>query len=405
MSVIPGNKSVYFDMFSGASGDMILGALLDSGLPLDDLMQGLSSLEMGGYSIKMEKVRRGAVTATLARVLISEEIKQPHRSYKDIAGLISSSRLKSGAKKKALAIFKALGEAEAKIHGLKLEEVHFHEVGAVDSIVDIVGSAIGFDLLGITHFYSSPFPVAGGMVNCRHGGLPLPAPAALELIARAEAPIVKPPHEAMEGRELVTPTGAAIITTLASFNRPEFRLNSIGYGAGLHDFKDCPNVLRLWVGEVIETEKSQEQGLVLLETNIDDMNPQIYDHVMEKVFSTGALDVWLTPIQMKKNRPGVLFSVLAPADLEHILTGVILNETTTLGIRARPVMRHAAERESMQFQSSLGKVSVKIKRLRGEVIGITPEYEDCKKIASLREMPLKAVYRVVENEAAEFLNK
>jgi uncharacterized protein (TIGR00299 family) protein len=390
-------KAAYFDMFSGASGDMILGALVDAGLPLEDLATGLSGLKLGGYSLKAGKVRRGVISATQVKVIVGSKAKQPHRSYKDIVSLISTGNLKPQVKKQAEAVFKALGQAEAKVHGVKLDDVHFHEVGAVDSIVDIVGAAIGFDLLGITGFYASPFPIGTGMVNCRHGGLPVPAPAALELIRRAEAPVIEPPHAAMTGKELVTPTGAAIVTTLAEFHRPEMRLSGSGYGAGSQDFESCPNVMRLWIGEVLAG--SKESGMVLLETNIDDMNPQIYDYVMDKLFKAGALDVWLTPIQMKKNRPAVLLSALAPGSLEHAVSEIILRETTTLGVRVRPVARHVAERETRQVETSLGKVTVKVRRVGGKVVGVTPEYEECRQIAAKQNLELRNVCELVEEAA------
>jgi uncharacterized protein (TIGR00299 family) protein len=260
-----------------------------------------------------------------------------------------------------------------------------------------VGAAAGFDLLGITRFYASPFPLGGGMVNCRHGDLPLPAPATLELIAVAGAPVVEPPHAAMAGKELVTPTGAAIVTKLAEFTRPEMKIVSTGYGAGSRDFEGCPNVLRIWIGDVVK----EEAGLVLLETNIDDMNPQFYDYVMEKLFKAGALDVWLAPIQMKKNRPAVLLNVLAPVSLEHKMTEIVLRETTTLGVRVRPVTRHIAEREAMQVETGLGKVTVKVKRVKGKVAGVMPEYDECRRLAEKHDMALRDVYRLVEEAAGK----
>lgn len=387
-------------MFSGASGDMVLGALIDAGLPVEDLVQALSGLKLTGWKMRATRVSRASVTTTHVKVEVTG--KQPDRTYTDIVKLVQSSKLKASVKKRALEIFRRLGEAEAKVHGTPLENVHFHEIGSVDSIIDIVGAAAGFDLLGISHFYSSPFPVAEGMVKTRHGLLPLPAPATLELIAQAKAPVIKPPHESMSGKELVTPTGAAIIASLAKFERPEMNVASIGYGTGTMELKGCPNVLRLWIGEVADA--PHHGGLVLLETNIDDMNPQVYDHVMQRLFKAGALDVWLTPIQMKKNRPAVMLSVLSPDGIEVKLTEIILRETSTLGIRVRPVDRHVAGRDIMHFESSLGRVSVKVKRLNGEVIGITPEYDECRRIAAALNMPLRDIYRLVEEEARRALN-
>jgi uncharacterized protein (TIGR00299 family) protein len=390
-------KIIYFDLFAGCSGDMILGSLLDAGLPLEELVNGLAALPLAGYRITQQTVKRGAVNATLAKVGLEHTGKHHDRSYKDIAKLISSSNLSKRVKDQSSAIFRNLAVSEAKIHGVALKDVHFHEVGAVDSIIDIVGAAIGFDLLGIAGFYSSPFPLASGSVECQHGTLPLPSPAALDLISSKYAPIVNPPHPGMEGKELVTPTGAAIITTLAEFVKPAFSLEKIGYGAGSRDPKDYPNVMRMWIGET--PEPAQQDRIVLLETNIDDMNPQIYDYVMERLFKKGALDVWLTPIQMKKNRPAILLSVLAPSDLEAAVAKIIMEETTTLGIRVRPVTRHIADRESRVVKTSFGPVKIKVKRYGGNVVGISPEYDDCKKIAQDQGIPMKELYCQIESEA------
>ena len=394
-------KAAYFDLFAGCSGDMMLGALLDAGLVIAELERGLGRLSLEGYRITSEKVRRGALGATRARVITDDRVKQPDRSYGDIVELIAGSRLPDDVKKRALDVFRNLGEVEAKIHGVKLELVHFHEIGSVDSIVDIVGTIIGFDLLGITQFFSSPFPAAGGSVECRHGALPLPAPATLELIARRKAPVVSPCHAAMSGRELVTPTGAAIITTLADFHRPQLNLEKIGYGAGSLNADEYPNVMRLWIGQV--PGHDGHEGMVLLETNIDDMNPQIYDYVMERLFAQGALDVWFTHIQMKKNRPAVMLSVLAPGDAESRLAETIMRETSTLGIRVRPIFRHIAGRDIVEFESSYGKVRVKVKRFEDEVVSIAPEYDECKKIAAEKGIPLRDVYRTVEAEARKLI--
>jgi len=394
-------KAAYFDLFAGCSGDMMLGALLDAGLVIADLERELGRLPLEGYRVTSEKVRRGALGATRARVIIDDRVKQPDRSYGDIVDMIAGSGLPDEVIKRSLDVFRNLGDVEAKIHGVKLEQVHFHEIGSVDSIVDIVGTIIGFELLGITQYFSSPFPAAGGSVECRHGALPLPAPATLELIARRQAPVVNPCHTAMDGRELVTPTGAAIITTLADFHRPQLNLEKISYGAGSIDADEYPNVMRLWIGQV--PGHDSHEGMVLLETNIDDMNPQIYDYVMEKLFAQGALDVWFTHIQMKKNRPAVMLSVLAPGDAESKLAETIMRETSTLGIRVRPIFRHIAGRDIVEFDSSYGKVRVKVKRFEDEVISIAPEYDECKKIAAGKNIPLRDVYRTVEAEARKLI--
>ena len=394
-------KAAYFDLFAGCSGDMILCALLDAGLPLLELEKELGKLSLEGYQVTAEKVKRGPVTATWAQVIPDDKFRQPDRSYSDIVDLIAGSRLSDGVKRQALDIFRSLGEVEARIHGVKLELVHFHEIGAVDSIVDIVGSVIGFSLLGVTQFYSSPFPVAGGSVECRHGGLPLPAPATLELLTQKHAPVIGPRHVAMEGKELVTPTGAAIVTSLAEFSRPTLNLEKIGYGAGSRNPDEYPNVMRLWIGEA--PDHDGHEGMVLLETNIDDMNPQIYDYVMEKLFAQGALDVWFTHIQMKKNRPAVMLSVLAPGDAESRLAETVMRETSTLGIRVRPIFRHIAGRDIVEIDSTYGKVKVKVKRFKDEVLSISPEYDECRRIAAEKDIPLRDVYRTIEDEARKLI--
>ncbi|MFA5078111.1 MAG: nickel pincer cofactor biosynthesis protein LarC [Dehalococcoidia bacterium] len=394
-------NTAYFDLYAGCSGDMILGALLDAGLSRSDLEKDLAKLPLEGYRIIAEKVKRGALRATWARVILDDGVKQPDRSYSDIVDLIAGSRLDDQLKKKVLDIFRNLGEVEAGIHGTKLELVHFHEIGAVDSIVDIAGAVIGLDLMGIERCYASPFPISEGSVECRHGALPLPAPATMELLARRQAPVVQPCHAAMQGRELVTPTGAAVVTTLADFSRPHLNLEKVGYGAGSMNFVEYPNVMRLWIGE--SSGHDAHEDMVLLETNIDDMNPQIYDYVMERLFAQGALDVWFTHIQMKKNRPAVMLSVLSPAAAETKLAETIMRETSTLGIRVRPVYRHIAGREMVEFESSYGKVRVKVKRFEDDIVSIAPEYDECKKIAAEKRVPLRDVYRTVEAEARRLI--
>jgi hypothetical protein len=394
-------KAAYFDLFAGCSGDMILGALLDAGLSRAALERELGKLSLEGYRVTAEKVKRGAVTATRARVIPDDKAGRPGRSYSDIVELIAGSRLDDEVKQQALDIFRSLGEVEAKIHGVKLKLVHFHEIGAVDSIVDIVGAVIGFRLLGITDFYSSPFPVGGGSVECRHGGLPLPAPATLDLLAQKHATVISPCHVDMEGKELVTPTGAAIVTSLAGFSRPPLNLEKIGYGAGRRNPDEYPNVMRLWIGEVAG--HNGHEGMVLLETNIDDMNPQIYDYVMEKLFAQGALDVWFTHIQMKKNRPAVMLSVLASGDAESRLAETIMRETSTLGIRVSPVFRHIAGRDIVEIDSTYGKVKVKVKRFQDEVLSISPEYDECRRIAAEKDIPLRDIYRMIEAEARKII--
>ena len=394
-------RAAYFDCFSGASGDMILGALLDAGFPLDILKDSLSSLDLRGYELSVEKVKRSAITANKFSVVMDPKVHQHSRSLADILSIIDSSQLPAKVKQTSSAVFQRLGEVEAGIHGVDIQEVHFHEIGAVDSIIDIVGSLVAFDWLKIEKFYSSALPLGSGTVRTDHGILPVPAPATLKLMAMSNAPVIDFPKAGAPQGELVTPTGAALVTMLAQFRRPDMTIEKVGYGTGSKDFAEWPNVLRIWLGE--EKEAQEQQSLILLETNIDDMNPQIYGYLMEKLFLEKAADVWFTPIQMKKNRPAIMLSVLGPASAEAKLAETIMRETSTLGMRVRPVSRHIAERESIEFDSSLGRVSAKVKRFMGAALSVTPEYEDCRRIALERDMPLQEVQRIIEAELRKHL--
>ena len=385
-------KVGYLDCYSGLSGDMILGALLDCGLSIDSLTEELATLPFTGYRISAQRASRGIITGTQATVF-SEGSASEQRSLSDILDLIVKSGLNQRVKERSTRIFERLAEAEARVHGVPIEEVEFHEVGAIDAIVDVVGSVIGLELLGVEALFCSPLPSGSGTAETQHGTIPIPAPATLELVASAGAPIRPTPYRDME---LVTPTGAAIVTTIASFERPTLSLKCIGYGIGEREPTDIPNVLPLWLGEMIEYERK----LLLLETNIDDMSPELYGYIMERLFERGALDVWFTPIQMKKNRPAVMLSALAPPDTEGQVVETLLRETSTLGLRVQQVERHHASQELVQFDSSLGRVGIKVKRLHGEVVGISPEYEDCRSLAQRHNQPLQKIYRIVTTEAS-----
>ncbi len=371
---------------------MILGALLDAGLKVDELRAELAKLKLDGYSILYQPAQRGAISGTQVTVKI-EKPSHSQTNLSNILALIETSALSPGVKTQASAIFKRLADAEAKVHGISPQEVHFHEVGAVDSIVDIVGSVIGLELMGIEALYSSPLPSGAGTVNTAHGTLPIPAPATLELIAIAKAPI-RISHQVQA--ELVTPTGAAIITTLASFDCPQFTMKRVGYGVGARQLTELPNVLRVLIGQI---EQPTSGDMLLLECNIDDMNPQLYGHVMERLLAIGARDVWFTPIQMKKNRPAVMLSALIPASLRHSSVDLIFRETSTLGLRVQRVERHEAEREIIKVDTSLGQISVKAKRLEGIIISLAPEYDECRELALKHKMSLQEVYRIITSEA------
>jgi uncharacterized protein (TIGR00299 family) protein len=390
-------RIAYLDCYSGISGDMLLGALLDAGLSIDALRAELALIGVAGWTLRSERVTRAGIAATKAQVDLAES-PQPHRRLPDILALIERSTLTAGDKQRATTVFERLADAEARVHGAEREAIDFHEVGALDAIVDIVGSVVGLRLLGIERLYCSPLPAGGGTARSEHGALPVPAPATIELMAMADAPLAASTGD--RPIEMVTPTGAALVTTLATFERPAMHVSAVGYGAGGRDPEGWPNALRVWIGEAIEL---ASPAMLLIETNIDDMNPEIYGYVQERLFAAGAADVWLQPIQMKKNRPGVMLSVLCSAEREDAIAGVLLRETSTLGVRVSTVSRHEAQRESLEFESSLGPAAVKVKRLPGEPPRVAPEYEACRRIAEARGMPLADVYRIVEREALALL--
>ncbi len=372
----------YLDLPAGLSGDMFLGCLVDAGWPLDDLQAALATLPVppGSWTLSAEQVMRGPMRATLVRVEVTEDAQ--HRSLSDIRQLIEGSRLPMWVQAHAIATFARLAIVEARIHGQPVEQVHFHEVGALDAIVDVVGAAAGLHALGITSLYASPVPLSHGWTDSAHGKIPLPAPATLELLAAAGAPTVPGPGPG----ELVTPTGAALLAQFATFVQPAMRLTRVGTGAGQRD-PAWPNVARLWLGE-----NGNEGGFVELETNLDDMNPELIAAVSQRLFAAGARDVWLTAIQMKKGRPGVLLSVLAPASLEAVMAELMLRETTTLGVRVHAVHRHEAAREFRSVQTAYGPITVKMKRLGGEVVAVMPEFDDCQRVADEQDVPVRVVY-------------
>lgn len=402
-------KVAYFDCFSGASGDMIIGSLLDAGLDFEVLKKGLAGLDFHGYELTAEKVLRSSITATKFNVVLVEEEHEPsheslhhHRGLSEILNIINTGNIPDNVKLKSSEIFRKLGQVEAGIHGVPLEEVHFHELGAVDTIIDIVGTVFALETLKIERVYSSPLAVGSGTVKTAHGILPVPAPATLQILANAGAPIINAPPSENPPGELLTPTGAVLITYLASgFRQPKLKLEKVGYGAGNKQFSTWPNVVRIWIGE--EDDAANDDGLVLLETNIDDMNPQIYGYLMEKLFAEKAADVWFTPIQMKKNRPAIMLSVLAPSTLEGKLSEIIMKETSTLGIRSRAVSRHMAQREIIEFDSSLGRAHAKIKRFGQDILAVSPEYDDCRRLALEHNLPLHEVSRIVEIEARHYM--
>jgi len=390
------SNAIYFDCFSGISGDMALGALLDAGLPLDALRAELSKLALDGWSIGAERGVRRYLSGT--RALVHAPEQATHRHLSDVQAIIEASALAPDLKQCAIHVFTLLAAAEGQVHGIPSEQVHFHEVGALDAIVDIVGVVAGLALLGIDEVYASPLPLGAGWTRAAHGALPLPAPAVLALLAAANAPTI--PDDSRF--ELVTPTGAALLAGLAEFRRPPMRINRIGYGLGARDL-ERPNVLRVWLGDTatgalrsnVQTfKRSNVQTVVLLETNVDDQPAEQLAYAVERLFELGALDAWLAPIQMKKGRAATLLSALVPGELEAAAVELLMRETTTLGLRRRPVERHVAEREVISVETPLGPVRVKRKRWNGQDLGAAPEYEDCARLARQHGLSLREVYQM-----------
>lgn len=379
-------KTAYFDCFSGISGDMTLGALVDAGCPLDVLRSKLQGLSVPGWEISAEKVWKNGMAATHVRV--HTEHTKTHRSLATIREILEQSDLDAEVKRRADAVFTTLGEAEAAVHDVPLEKVHFHEVGAVDAIVDIVGSCIGFSALGIESFSCSPLNVGGGTAKTAHGILPVPAPATARLL------IGKPTYSNGTPKELVTPTGAAIVATVCeSFGpQPAMKVSAIGYGAANTDLEVQPNVLRIMVGEVSADAAEGHGGTIrVLEANIDDMNPQIFGYLLEKALAAGALDVFATPIHMKKSRPGMLVSILCKPEDEPKFRAMLFAETTTLGVRSQLVDRYALPREHVTVTTRFGDVRVKVSRAEGRIQHASPEFDDCRKLAEDKNVPLQEV--------------
>jgi uncharacterized protein (TIGR00299 family) protein len=414
-------KTLYFDCFSGISGDMTIGALLDLGLGLDYLSTELRKLPVEGYELQMARVTRSNLSAIKFDVVVPGEHRHSHdhghehhhhhdhehdhadhhdhehgaghfhRKASDILLMIGESKLTPNAKRIATDIFTKLAISEGKVHHIAPEDVEFHEVGAVDSIVDTVGAAVGFDALGIERFLCSAINIGSGFIHCQHGVFPVPAPATADLLRHATI------YQKHVQTELVTPTGAAILAAVVnrfgSLNG--FTAEKIGYGAGTKQFADFPNCLRLILGEEhpVGTFEAQAAGgsVIVIEANIDDMSPQNFAYATEKLLAAGALDVFTVPIQMKKARPGQLLQVLAEPGMVDRLTRIIFQETTTIGIRRYPVERSTLDREFVEVETEYGKISVKVSKLDGEVVNVAPEYEDCARIAREQNVPLKSV--------------
>jgi pyridinium-3,5-bisthiocarboxylic acid mononucleotide nickel chelatase len=406
-------KILYFDCFSGASGDMILGALLDAGLPLAELRGAIGRLALGGWKIDADRVLRTGVSATKLRVRErgraghdeerhdhdhhhhhhdhhhhdpgAHHPDHGHRSLAEIGALIDRSGLSAHGKTRARELFQRLGEAEAAIHQMPLDRVHLHEVGALDSIIDIVGTVFGLEWFDADRVMASALNVGAGTVRCAHGTFPVPAPATARLLEGV--PIYSSGLEA----ELVTPTGALLVTGYATEYGPlpAMRVERIGYGAGEREFREVPNVLRVFVGEAAGTGPTER--VLAMECEIDDMNPQIFGVLMDRLYEAGALDVFYAPVQMKKNRPGTLVTIIADPARREALSRIVFSETTTIGLRYQEVFRERLDRESRTIDTPVGIIRFKIARRGGNVVNASPEFDDCARAAAERGLSIKQV--------------
>ena len=402
------SRVLYFDCFSGISGDMTLGALLDAGLPFDDLKHALGSLALGEVELRAAKVLRTGVSATKFSVHEGPLNAEPgtpnssaaakphaHRHLPKIFKMIDGSSLAPAGRERAKAMFQRLGEVEAAIHQMPVEKVHLHEVGALDSIIDIVGAVFAMEWAGADRIVCSPLNVGGGMVHSAHGVFPVPAPATVRILGDA------PVYGGTVQKELVTPTGALIATTYASSFGPipAMKVERVGYGAGDRDDPVTPNVLRVFIGEERQPEAAQTfrpgagagDRVTVIECEIDDMNPQLFGVVMDRLYAAGALEVFYIPVQMKKNRPGTLLTVVALPALQTAMTAIIFRETTTIGLRHHEVDRECLERAIVAVETPVGTVRVKVASRGGQVLNATPEFEDCAKLAAASNLPVKEV--------------
>ncbi len=383
-------KTLYLSCYAGISGNMFVGALLDAGLSEAVFREMVTALPVSGYELMFKKVVKQGVAATHFDVKLNEAEQHAHRHLRHIVDIINNSTLSVSVKSRSIAVFTKLAEAEAKVHGTTIEKIHFHEVGAVDAIIDIVGTVFGLEQLGIEKIYAGNIRTGFGMIDCAHGSMPIPAPATAELLAGI--PYVQGNME----KELLTPTGAALLTTLCvNFgDRPGgFITEKMAYGAGGWDL-DFPNVLRAEIGFLhCDTEKEEK---FVLETNIDDCNPQVIGYTTERLLQAGALDVWQTPILMKKGRSAIKLSVLCDVSIKNELEKIIFSETTSIGIRSFPVQRTALDRREEAVETPWGSVRVKVSSCNGVVCSVTPEYEDCRVLAEKNGKPLKEVIKKME---------
>jgi len=387
-------RLLYFDCPMGISGDMFLASLIDLGVDHKAILRELRKLPVDRIKVAVKKESRHSITGTTFRVKIHEG--HHHRTFRDIKKIISGSELKPGVKKLSTEIFRIIAEAEGKIHNVAADAVHFHEIGAMDSIIDIIGAAIAIDILKPDEVVCSPLPLGTGWADTMHGRIPIPAPATVEILKGAP---VAPSSIAFE---LTTPTGAAIMKTIAGFGTmPAMTIERIGYGAGKKDFKESANLVRAILGSVDSKSKpaAGTEELLVLETNIDDMSPQVAGYLLEKLLAKGALDAFYTPVQMKKSRPGVLLTVLGRHSDKDALLGLIFEESTSIGVRTYPVERHCLERKMMKVKTPFGSIPVKVSFRAGKAVNVQPEYEDCRAVAEKKGVALKTVIDAARSAA------
>ena len=379
---------------------MVLGAVVDAGVPLQVITGAMDAMDVGGVTLGVEQSQRGGVVGTYVSVELDEQAQKSHK-FDDFIAAVQSSPLSGRVKEQSTAVFDRMAEAEARVHRTSAEHLHLHELGTLDTLVDVVGSIVGLEHLGVEQVFSSAFPMGTGVFRSAHGVLPVPSPATSALFTMADAPLVPAPNNPVRTGEMVTPTGAGIITTLAEFRQPRMAMRVQGYGLGSRNPEEYPNVLGLWVGETEQPGKTG--GLSLLETNLDDSTGEVLGYVQERLFGIGARDVWFAPIQMKKNRPATMLCAIVDESTERQAADLIMRETTTLGVRVRPIERYEAVRETRTIETGLGAAGVKLKILNGETVAVSPEYEDCRRIAAQSGLPLSEVFRIVQRTAEDML--
>ena len=400
-------NTAYFQCIGGVSGDMVLGALVDSGVPLEHVEGALGLMGVQGVTLSSTREQRGGLTGRLVGVVLDENAKR-RRSFDDFVEVVLTSDLPESVKDRSVSVFRRLENAERAAHRSPDAGGHLHELGTLDTLVDVVGSIVGLDYLEIERVCASPFPMGSGIVRSEHGVLPVPSPATAKIITMAAAPVAPAPGGATLTGEMVTPTGAAILTDLADFEQPDMWVHSVGYGLGARDPEEYPNALALWLGDADDPDVIEgfAPEICLLETNVDDTTGELLGYAMERMFEAGARDVWFTPIQMKKNRPGTMISAVVNAfEVEEIST-IIMRETSTLGVRVRPISRIEAKRVARTVDTRLyGPVRVKVKLLDGNAMTVSPEYEDCRRIAIERDESIQVVYHMAKVQAEfEILN-